>query len=106
MEKKKKCILIITLTLFFCSIAAIGVVWKFNKYSLSLNITEQVTTLEYGVDQMPEVSALCKGTLLNRKGTPVPTSMKGNVDLTKLGEYEVSFTAKYKKEKLHLTMKQ
>ena len=100
MKKTKKWILIITFIVFFCGIAAIGVVWKFNKYSLFLNITDQVTTLEYGVDKMPEVSALCKGTLLNRKGTPISTSMKGDVDLTKLGEYEVSFTAHYKKETL------
>lgn len=96
MMKKKKIILITTISVLLCILAAIGAVWKFNKYSLVLSETDEVITLEYGVDKVPEITALCKGSLLNRKGSPVKTEMKGNVDLAKLGDYEVTFTAKYK----------
>lgn len=96
MTKKKKIILIASISVLLCILAAIGAVWKFNKYSLVLSVTDEVITLEYGVDKIPEITALCKGSLLNRKGSPVKTEMKGNVDLEKLGDYEVTFVAKYK----------
>ena len=96
MTKKKKIILITAISILLCILAAIGVVWKFNKYSLVLSVTDEMITLEYGVDKLPEITALCKGSLINRKGSPVKTSMNGDVDLTKLGDYEVTFTAKYK----------
>lgn len=96
MTKKKKIILITAISILLCILAAIGVVWKFNKYSLVLSVTDEMITLEYGVDKMPEITALCKGSLINRKGIPVKTTMNGDVDLTKLGDYEVTFTAKYK----------
>ncbi len=96
MSKKKKIILITSISILLCIFATIGAVWKLNKYSLVLSVADKVVTLEYGVDQMPEITALCKGSLINRKGTPVKTTMKGDVDLNKLGDYEVTFTAKYK----------
>lgn len=96
MTKKKKMILITSLSVLLCILAAIAAVWKFNKYSLVLSVTDEVITLEYGVDKMPEITALCKGSLIHRKGIPVITKMNGDVDLNKLGDYEVTFTAKYK----------
>ncbi len=96
MTKKKTIILITSISVLLCILAAIGVVWRFNKYSLVLSVTDKVITIEYGEDKIPEITALCKGSLINRKGTPVTTTMKGNVDLSKLGDYEVTFIAKYK----------
>lgn len=96
MNKKKKIILISAIAALLCIVAAIGAVWKLNKYALVLSVSENVITIEYGVKELPEITALCKGSLINRKGTLVETSMKGDVDLTKLGEYEVTFTANYK----------
>lgn len=94
--QKKKIIIISSIALLLCIIATIFTIWKLNKYSLELSISEKNITLEYGVDEMPEITALCKGTLINRKGTPVKTTMKGELDLTKLGTYDVTFTANYK----------
>lgn len=95
-QKKKKIIIIASVAALFCILASIFTVWKLNKYHLELSISEKNITLEYGVDEMPEITALCKGTLINRKGTPVKTTMKGGVDLTKLGTYNITFSAKYK----------
>ena len=100
MIKKKKILLITVLSALLCVIVAIGIIWKFNRYSLVLSVEDDVITIEYGVDKIPEIHALCKGSLINRKGTPVATTMKGQVDLSKLGEYEVSFVATYKEMKL------
>lgn len=94
--QKKKIIFISLVVSLLCVLTAIFAIWKLNKYSLELSISEKTITLEYGVDEMPEITALCKGTLINRKGTPVKTKMKGDLDLTKLGTYNVTFTANYK----------
>ena len=96
MTKKKKIILITAISILLCILVIIGIVWRFNKYSLVLSVADEVITLEYGKDKVPEITALCKGSLINRKGIAVTTKMKGNVDLEKLGDYEVIFTAKYK----------
>ena len=77
-------------------VASILTIWKLNKYHLELNISKKTITLEYGLDKMPKITALCKGSIINKKGTPVKTSMKGKVDLDKLGTYDVTFVAKYK----------
>lgn len=95
-QSKKKIIIITSIAFILCAIASIFAVWKLNKYHLELSVSEKTITLEYGVDKMPEITALCKGTLINRKGTPVKTTMKGELDLQKLGEYQVTFVSKYK----------
>ena len=95
-QLKKKWIIITLASLLICILAACFTVWKLNKYHLELSVSEKTITIEYGVDKMPEITALCKGSLINRKGTPVKTTMKGDLDLQKLGEYEVTFVSKYK----------
>lgn len=95
-QSKKKIIIIASIAFLLCAIASVFAVWKLNKYHLELSVSEKTITIEYGVDKMPEITALCKGSLINRKGTPVKTTMKGELDLQKLGEYQVTFVSKYK----------
>ena len=95
-QSKKKIIIIALVALLICILSSIFTIWKLNKYHLELSISEKTITLEYGVDEMPEITALCKGSLINRKGTPVKTTMEGELDLKKLGEYQVTFVSKYK----------
>lgn len=95
-QSKKKIIIIALVALLICILSAIFTIWKLNKYHLELSISEKTITIEYGVDKMPEITALCKGSLINRKGRPVKTTMKGELDPEKLGEYQVTFVAKYK----------
>lgn len=94
--QKKKIIILTSISCLLCIIASIFFVWKLNKYYLELSIHQKTISLEYGVDELPEITTLCKGTLINRKGTPVKTTMTGNLNLQKLGTYEVTFVAKYK----------
>ena len=95
-QSKKKIIIIALVALLICILSSIFTIWKLNKYHLELSISEKTITIEYGVDEMPEITALCKGSLINRKGTPVKTTMKGKLDLKKVGEYQVTFVSKYK----------
>lgn len=95
-KAQKKTFIILLLTLVsLISIAAFAIC-KFNKYYLELSIPNETMILEYGVDELPEVSAIYKGTLINRKGIPVTTTITGYVDTTKLGTYTLIYTAKYK----------
>lgn len=96
MTKKKKIILISVIAFLACAIIGIITVLHLNKYYLELNITEETTILEYGVDKAPEITALCKGTIINKKGTPIDYEIKGALDFEKVGTYRVTFIANYK----------
>ena len=67
-QSKRKIIIIASIAFLLCAIASIFAVWKLNKYHLELSVSEKTITLEYGVDKMPDITALCKGSLINRKG--------------------------------------
>ena len=95
-KKSKKWIWIALTAVLVCAIAAVVVVFQMNTYYLELNIPEETITLEYGVDEMPEVTALCKGTIINKEGTPVKTTIEGELNLDKLGVYNVNYVATYK----------
>lgn len=95
-KKKKKHFAIALAVILLCIFAAFIIVFQTNAYYLELNIPQDTITLEYGVDEMPEITALCKGTIINKKGTPVETTVEGTVDLEKLGTYEVTYHASYK----------
>lgn len=98
--RKTKPILIALIILFLCMIAGAFAFLKLNTYSLELNIPKKDLILEYGIDEFPEIKAICRGTIINRKGTPVETKMDGTLDFNKLGTYEVIFTAVYKNHTL------
>ena len=104
MRKRKTKPLLITLVCIFVFIviAAIAIL-KMNTYSLQLSVSDNPIILEYGVDKMPEITALCKGSLIGRDGIPVKTTMNGDLDLEKLGTYEVTFAALYGNQTLSET---
>lgn len=103
-KRSHKYIVISIFTLLLCMLAALLAVKKINRYYLEFDVSEDTIYLEYGVDEMPEINALCKGTLINRKGTPVETTMDGNLDITKLGTYEATYTANYQNLSLKETL--
>ena len=94
-QKKKTWIWISLTAVVLGILITIFTLWKFNKYFLELSILENTVTLEYGVDEMPEITALCKGSLFLQKGIPVETTMIGEVNLQKLGSYDVAFEATF-----------
>lgn len=94
-QKKKLHWSIVPLFLLIFHIALLVAIFTLNEYSLVLSIPEKTIELEYGVDTLPDVTALCRGTLLSTKGIPVETSVKGNVNLHELGSYDVTYFAEY-----------
>lgn len=99
-QKKKYIIAAALLVVSICVLAVLLILLKVNAYSLELSISDgDKIYLEYGIDsEMPEVTAVYKGTIFNRKGIPVEVKMQGDVDFQKLGEYEVTYTAQYKRK--------
>lgn len=95
MSKIKK-ILIIIASIVILIAAAVVTIFQLNQYYLELSVAEEVTTLEYGMDELPEITAICKGTILNKEGTPISTTMEGELNTEKLGTYTVFFKALYK----------
>jgi len=95
-KQKKNTFLIALVAIIIFVVVAIFTIIKLNTYYLELNIPDEVITLEYGVDEMPDVKALCKGTIINRKGTPIIPTIEGELDLDVLGVYNVKYTATYR----------
>lgn len=77
-----------------------------NRPSLELNVEdEQVIHFEYGIDQeLPEVRAIYKEAIFNSKGTSIPVVAEGKVNLQELGEYEITYTARYKRQTAKATI--
>lgn len=74
-----------------------GVLLIVNRNYIEFSVEDKsVINLEYGSEEMKPVTAVYRGTIFNQKGTPVDVSVEGEVDYTKLGEYEISFHAKHK----------
>lgn len=94
-KSQKINLIILLLALITCLLIAAFAILKFNTYHLELSIPNETIVLEYGIDELPEVTAICKGSILNRKGVPVETTMSGNIDTTQLGSYTITYTATY-----------
>ena len=68
-----------------------------NKYYIEFDVADKSHyEMEYGSgEEMQAVSALYKGTIFNKEGTPVEVSVEGQVEYDKIGTYELSYFAKY-----------
>lgn len=88
--------LIATLT---CAWIVFVVLVCMNKNYIEFSVADSTTIeLEYGSgEQLEPVTALFRGTIFNKKGISVEVSVEGQVEYDKLGDYEISYSAKYKK---------
>ena len=77
---------------------AIGIFVKvFNKYSIEFNVKDETTRyIEYG-DAYDEnmISAVYKGTILGEQGEELEIVKEGEVNIKKLGNYTIKYTANY-----------
>jgi peptidoglycan/xylan/chitin deacetylase (PgdA/CDA1 family) len=85
------CICIAILAVFFGLFA-------YNEYTVELNVKDgDKVFYEAGTDPKEvDLTAICKGTIFNRKGIPLEVIIDGDVDYTTLGEYTVNVKAAYK----------
>lgn len=84
---------VLTLVLLIC-----------NHDSLKLSIKDgDTTTLEYGIDTVPKVTALYWESVFDKEGESVEVTTEGTVDETSLGTYTLTHTATYKKKTVSAT---
>ncbi len=96
-QKKQTVITVIAMIAIIGALIAAFILTNITTYTLEFNESEDTISLEYGVDtQLPEITAICKGNLLNRNGIEVAAKPEGEVDLTKLGSQEVTYVASFK----------
>lgn len=77
-----------------CFLILVGVNENYIEFSVADKTNVEI---EYGSDeQMEAVSALYKGTIFNKEGTPVEVSVEGQVEYDKVGAYELNYFAEYK----------
>lgn len=95
-QDKKKWIKWIGFGVAAVILATLITIFVFNKNYMELEVKKGDITLEYGVDRVSDIKVLYKGTILNRKGTPIDATVQGEYNLRKLGTYEVTFSAEYR----------
>lgn len=93
--QKKKVFSILGIAAALCLLAGIVYTYYQNQYYLELNIEETETILEYGVDELPEVTGLMIGSTFDQEGISITPSIEGNLDLNKLGTYNVKYVAQH-----------
>ena len=95
MKNKKLAIGIVAALIVF--LLAILYVVFFDYYVDFKGLDSEKITVEYGDKfTQPKVTALGKGHVLNRKGTKLDLTCKGEVDDTKLGDYKLEYSATYR----------
>ena len=79
-----------------------------NKNTIEFNIKDQSSfAFEYGSEkELEDVKAVYRGTIFNRKGTPLEVKTEGEVDYNKLGSYELIFSAQSNEavKEIHITV--
>ena len=95
-QKKRSWIKWVGIAFAAVVLATVIIILVFNKNYLELDAKKGDIILEYGVERVTDIKVLYKGTIFNRKGTPVHTTVEGDYNLKKLGTYEVTFSAEYK----------
>ncbi len=96
--KKWQIAVISLLTVVILAAAAAGILWCVNKYDVEISVEGgSEVTLEYGsAYTIPDASATGFGTWFLRKGTEVPVERDGTVDTAKVGDYTVTYRARFR----------
>ena len=97
--KKIQIALIAAGSVVLCAAITLGVLVYMNEYYIEFNVADNVHyEMEYGQTQeIPTVTALYKGTIFNKEGTPIEVSVEGQVEYDKVGLYEITYFAQNEK---------
>ena len=96
MENKKfRLIVLICVLSLVVVCAAAAIILRINNFRVDFKVTgEETQTVEYGGEyKAPEVKAYLTGNLFCKEGKELEVEYSGEVDTSKLGEYEVSWSA-------------
>ena len=102
--KKIQMVLIAVGAVAACVAITFGVLVYVNEYYIEFNVADKTHyEMEYGATQeIPEVTALYKGTIFNKEGTPLEVSVAGKVEYDKVGTYNLVYYAKNEKVKKNI----
>ena len=80
-----------------CVLAIVLGLFAYNKYTLQLNVQNgDKIHMEVGTELKDlDLTAVCKGTIINRKGIPVEVTIDGDVKPDTMGEYTANVKAVY-----------
>lgn len=96
-QKRQTVATVIAMIAILGALVAAFILTNITTYTLEFNESEDQITIEYGVDeQLPEITAICKGNYLQRGGIEVVAKPEGEIDLHKLGAQEIVYTASFK----------
>ena len=102
MGEQNKRTTVMQFIVFFAIIAILALAYFLTtrtSYSLEWTDNNETIVLEYGVDtELPEMTAICKGNMLHRRGIEVTATVQGEVDLSHLGSYQVTYIASFQGE--------
>ncbi len=103
MSKKKKIFTISALGLALALLVCFGavlLVWRQNTYTVELSLAGQENmTVEVGSGfSDPGAVAWVFGSLLDQEEKPLEVTASGSVDITKIGDYEITYSAAFDRE--------
>lgn len=104
--KKRKIIYIILILcfLFLGTFAAYYILEQLKDTPLTLSVLDdQTITLEYGIDTPPTVTASYRDSQFSKENIYVDVTIEGEVDLSTLGTYVVTYTASNENETVSAT---
>ena len=98
-DKKWKILLIVLAAILLLALLAVAWLWFDNVFTLDILVDGGETViLEYGESyEDPKAEAWFYGTHFYREPVSVPVSKTGTVDTQKLGEYQLTYYASFKK---------
>ena len=106
-KRRKRILLYVVLAIsfaFLCAISVYYILQQLKNTPLVLSITDgQTIYLEYGIDTLPEVTATYRDTQFSKEDIYVDVRMEGEVDLTSIGTYEVTYVASNEEETVTAT---
>ncbi len=105
-EQKKEVISIVAIVAAVIPILALIGILCLNRFELKLSVEDgQEIFVEYGEKDVPEVTAVYKGNLINPKGTFVDVAVDGEVDFEAIGTYTLTYSADRGRETTKATVK-
>lgn len=97
MENKRKTVIAAAVALVIILLVAVIYIVGFDYYVELERVGQEHVTVEYGESyEAPKLKAYKKGHIINRNGKEIDCKQKTNVDISKLGSYEVVYTAEYR----------
>ncbi|MBQ4560851.1 MAG: polysaccharide deacetylase family protein [Clostridia bacterium] len=95
--KTGKKVLIITAMLVILAVVVFAFLMLINRFTLVLTVSgDKDFVLEFGEEYIePGVSAVFKGTVFKRKPVECQVNSISNLDVTKAGNYQIEYSAKY-----------